>query len=50
VKAIIGRILLDYDIKLTNEEAGRPKDRWFTGLFVSPNRKAKISLRKRRNE
>jgi hypothetical protein len=39
---------MDYDIKLTDEQSGRPKDSWFTGTFVVPNKSAKISLRKRR--
>ncbi|KAF9445324.1 cytochrome P450 [Macrolepiota fuliginosa MF-IS2] len=47
IKAIVARILLNYDIKLTDEEAGRPKDVWFTGLFIAPTRKARISLKKR---
>ncbi|KAJ3570644.1 hypothetical protein NP233_g4261 [Leucocoprinus birnbaumii] len=29
IKAIVARILLNYDIKLTDEAAGRPKDTWF---------------------
>ncbi|KAJ3570466.1 hypothetical protein NP233_g4384 [Leucocoprinus birnbaumii] len=47
VKAIVARLLLEYDIRLTEEGAGRPRNDWFTGIFVSPNRKASISLRKR---
>ncbi|KAF9440668.1 cytochrome P450, partial [Macrolepiota fuliginosa MF-IS2] len=49
MKAIVARILLNYDIKLTDEEAGRPKDVWFTGLFITPTIKARISLKKRGN-
>jgi hypothetical protein len=47
IKAVVCRILLDYDIKLTDEQGGRPKDVWFMGLFISPDKKAKISLKKR---
>ncbi|KAF5363880.1 hypothetical protein D9756_000065 [Leucocoprinus leucothites] len=47
VKAIVARMLLEYDIKLTDEKGGRPKDLWFTGIFVAPNRKAEVSLKRR---
>ncbi|XP_006456956.1 hypothetical protein AGABI2DRAFT_78683, partial [Agaricus bisporus var. bisporus H97] len=47
IKAVVSRILLNYDIKLTDEVSGRPKDLWFTGIFSAPNKDAKISLKKR---
>lgn len=47
IKAVVSRILLNYDIKLTDEGSGRPKDLWFTGIFSAPNKDAKISLKKR---
>ncbi|KAF9445833.1 cytochrome P450 [Macrolepiota fuliginosa MF-IS2] len=47
VKMVVARILLDYDIKLTDEKAGRPKEKWIAGLFVVPDTNARISLKKR---
>jgi len=46
MKTVVARILLDYDIKLVDEEAGRPPNLHMRGV-VEPNRTAKISLRKR---
>jgi len=48
MKTVVARILLDYDIKLADEEAGRPPNLRIGGV-VEPNRMAKISL-KRRNQ
>ena len=46
MKTVVAKILLDYDIKLADEEAGRPPD-LHIGAVVEPNRTAKISLKKR---
>ncbi|KAJ3569657.1 hypothetical protein NP233_g4898 [Leucocoprinus birnbaumii] len=45
LKTVVARILLDYDIKLPNENEGRPKD--FQGMFMEPGAKAQFSFRKR---
>ncbi|KAF5350114.1 hypothetical protein D9756_009061 [Leucocoprinus leucothites] len=45
LKTAVARILLDYDIKLTDEKAGRPKD--FLGMFMEPGAKAKFSFKRR---
>lgn len=47
IKAIVAIILLNYDIKLTDEQSGRPKDFWATGLFIDLDKNARISLKKR---
>jgi hypothetical protein len=47
IKAVVVHLLLGYDIKLTDEEGGRPKDVWDMGVFIVPDQNAKISLRKR---
>lgn len=47
LKTAVARILFDYDIKLTDEADERPEDIWFQGIFVEPNTKAKVSLKKR---
>ncbi|KAJ3569656.1 hypothetical protein NP233_g4899 [Leucocoprinus birnbaumii] len=47
LKTVIAKILMEYDIKLTDEAAGRPKDSVFAGIFVDPNKSAKVSLKKR---
>ncbi|KAL9715653.1 hypothetical protein Ac2012v2_000096 [Leucoagaricus gongylophorus] len=46
MKTVIAQILLNYDIKLTEEKAGRPQSLHVAGL-VHPSRTAKISLKKR---
>ena len=46
MKTVIAQILLNYDIKLTEENAGRPQSLHVAGL-VHPSRTAKISLKKR---
>ncbi|KAF5349930.1 hypothetical protein D9756_009063 [Leucocoprinus leucothites] len=47
LKTVLARILLDYDIKLADEAAGRPEDTVFAGIFREPSRTAKISVKKR---
>jgi len=46
MKTVVAKILLDYEIKLADEEAGRPPNLRIGGA-VEPNRTAKISLKKR---
>jgi len=46
MKTVIAQILLNYDIKLTDEEAGRPQSLHIAGL-VHPSRTGKVSLKKR---
>jgi hypothetical protein len=45
MKAMLGHILLNYDIKLENEEA-RPLNLWF-GAYAVPNPSISVSFRKR---
>ncbi|KXN88011.1 Ent-kaurene oxidase, partial [Leucoagaricus sp. SymC.cos] len=47
VKTVVARLLMEYDIRLTDNEGVRPADQWCTGIFVAPNKKATISLRRR---
>jgi len=46
MKTVVAKILLDYDIKLADEEAGRPPNLHIRGV-VEPNRTEKLSLKKR---
>ncbi|KXN81373.1 Pol polyprotein [Leucoagaricus sp. SymC.cos] len=47
IKAVVARLLIEYDIRLTNNEKVRPTDLWYTDISVAPNKKATISSRKR---
>ncbi|KAF5363979.1 hypothetical protein D9756_000020 [Leucocoprinus leucothites] len=47
VKTVVARILMEYDITLSDGQKERPKDLWQTGIFIAPNKTAKISLRRR---
>ncbi|KAF7775649.1 hypothetical protein Agabi119p4_4042 [Agaricus bisporus var. burnettii] len=47
VKLIAARILLDYEIKLTDKQGQRPDNSWLAGIFAAPNKKAHILLKRR---
>jgi hypothetical protein len=47
VKLAAARILMDYDIKLSDKQGQRPENSWLAGIFAAPNKKAHILLKKR---
>ncbi|KAJ3571103.1 hypothetical protein NP233_g3970 [Leucocoprinus birnbaumii] len=47
VKTVVAKILMEFDIKLADNESNRPKDKWMTGIFIAPNKSAKIMLKRR---
>ncbi|KAJ7179450.1 cytochrome P450 [Mycena filopes] len=46
LKAMLAHILVNYDVKLEDEAAGRPPNVWFAAICI-PNGAAKIMFRKR---
>ncbi|KAJ7937373.1 cytochrome P450 [Mycena leptocephala] len=46
LKTMLAHILVNYDVKLEDESAGRPPNQWFAAICI-PNGAAKIMFRKR---
>ncbi|KAJ6627497.1 cytochrome P450 [Mycena sp. CBHHK59/15] len=46
LKAMLAHILLNYDVKLEDENAGRPPNQWFAAICM-PNRTANVLFRRR---
>ncbi|KAJ7087179.1 cytochrome P450 [Mycena belliarum] len=46
LKTMLAHVLLNYDVKLEDESAGRPPNQWFAAICI-PNGKANVMFRKR---